>query len=375
MAQGKDMKVAIVAGTRPDIIKLSPIIRYLEKIKANYFVIHTGQHYSYELDKVFFQELSIPTPKYNLEIKSIAPHLQGTHTGRILIDMEKIFLEEKPDIVLVHGDTNSALGGALLASKMSTTKEYTGYSIKIGHIESGLRSYDRSMPEEINRVICDHLSDYLFAPTESAKKNMLKEGLEEKKIFVVGNTIVDAVQQNLKLAEKKGDIPAQFGLKKGNYILATVHRQENVDAKEKFRDILDGMIKIRKELGLPIIYPLHPRTKSRMEAFGFEMPKEIMFIEPVGFLEFLQLEANAKLTMTDSGGVQEESCILNVPCVTIRENTERPETLEIGCNILAGTNPDKMLDCAKKMLNAKKGWKNPFGDGHSAEKISDILLQ
>jgi UDP-N-acetylglucosamine 2-epimerase (non-hydrolysing) len=369
------MRIAIVAGTRPDIIKLSPIIRRLEEKKTDYFVVHTGQHYSYELDKVFFEELKLPQPKYNLEIKSIAPHLQGTHTGRILIDMEKIFLEEKPDVVLVHGDTNSALGGALLASKISTTEEYTGYSIKIGHVEAGLRSYDRSMPEEINRVICDHLSDCLFAPTEIARQNCLKEGIEAKKIFVVGNTIVDAVQQNLKLSEKKGNVLEKFGLKKDGYILATVHRQENVDSRKKFRNILDGLVLATKELGLPMIYPLHPRTKSRMESFSFRLPKEIRFIEPQGFLEFLQLEANAKLTMTDSGGVQEESCILNVPCVTIRENTERPETLEIGCNILAGSDPKKILDCARKMLNAKRGWKNPFGDGKSAEKICDIVLK
>src|SRR3989344_2716611 len=165
------MKIAIVMGTRPEIIKLGPVIKYLEEKKLDYFMIHTGQHYSYELDKIFFEQLRLPPPKYNLNIKSLAPHMQGTHTGIILIEMEKIFLEEKPGVVLVHGDTNSALSGALLASKISTTKEYTGYHMNIGHIEAGLRSYDRRMPEEINRIICDHLSDYLFCPTERAKQN------------------------------------------------------------------------------------------------------------------------------------------------------------------------------------------------------------
>jgi UDP-N-acetylglucosamine 2-epimerase (non-hydrolysing) len=300
--------------------------------------------------------------------------MQGTHLGNIMIEMEKVFLKEKPDVVLVHGDTNSAIGGALLASKISTTKDYTGYCIKLGHVEAGLRSYDRTMTEEINRVVCDHLSDYLFVPTELARQNVRKEGIDETKFFVVGNTIVDAVQQNLALSEKKGNVLEKFGLKKGKYILATIHRQENVDAKEKFKAVLDGLVLINKRLGLPIVYPLHPRTKSRMQSFGIEMPKEITFIEPQGFLDFLQLEANAKLTMTDSGGVQEESCILHVPCVTIRENTERPETLEVGCNILAGTNPEKMLECAKKMINIDTNWNNPFGDGKSGEKIVNLLL-
>jgi len=369
------MKIAIVMGTRPEIIKLGPVIKYLEEKKLDYFMIHTGQHYSYELDKIFFEQLRLPPPKYNLNIKSLAPHMQGTHTGMILIEMEKIFLEEKPGVVLVHGDTNSALSGALLASKISTTKEYTGYHMNIGHIEAGLRSYDRRMPEEINRIICDHLSDYLFCPTERAKQNAMKEGISEKKLFVVGNTVVDAVKQNLKLSEAKGDVLAQIGLERGKYILATVHRQENVDSRERFRKILDGLTQINNEFGLPVVYPLHPRTKSRIELFGFGMPAEIRFIPPQGFFEFLQLEANAKLAITDSGGVQEESCILNVPCVTVRDTTERPETLEMGCNVVAGTDPKKILECAKNMINVKRGWNNPFGDGKSGEKIINLILE
>lgn len=370
----KNKKIALVVGTRPDIIKMCPVIRHLEKAKADYFVIHTGQHYSYELDKIFFEELQLPQPKYRLDVKSVGPHRQGTHTGTLLLKMEEVLLKELPAVVLVHGDTNSALAGALLTSKISTTKAYTGYDIKLGHAEAGLRSYDRTMPEEINRVICDHLSDYLFAPTESAKQNALREGIEAKKIFVVGNTIVDAVQQNLKLSESKKHTLTGLGLKPKEYALATVHRQENVDDRKRYKGILDGLAMISKELGLQILYPIHPRAKRMMEEFKLEKPKGIIFTEPVGFLEFLHLEANAKLTITDSGGVQEESCILHVPCVTVRDNTERPETLEIGANILAGADPRRMLESARKMLGAGNSWPIPFGDGKSGERICKILL-
>lgn len=371
----KGKKIALVVGTRPDIIKICPIIRYLEKAEADYFVIHTGQHYSYELDKIFFEELQLPQPKYRLDVKSVGPHRQGTHTGTLLLKMEGVLLKELPATVLVHGDTNSALAGALLTSKISTTKAYTGYSIKLGHVEAGLRSYDRSMPEEINRVICDHLSDYLFAPTESAKQNALREGVEAKKIFVVGNTIVDAVQQNLNLSEGRKRIISELGLKPKVYALATVHRQENVDDKARYKGILDGLAMINKELGLRILYPIHPRAKRMMSEFKLEKPQGVKFTEPVGFLEFLQLEANAKLTITDSGGVQEESCILGVPCITVRDNTERPETLEIGANTLAGADPKRMLESARKMLSAGNSWPSPFGDGKSGERICKILLE
>lgn len=372
----KKRKIALVVGTRPDIIKTAPIIRYLEENKADYFVVHTGQHYSYELDKIFFEELQLPQPKYRLDVKSVGPHRQGTHTGTLLLKMEEVLLKELPDVVLVHGDTNSALAGALLTSKISTTKAYTGYNIKLGHVEAGLRSYDRTMPEEVNRVICDHLSDYLFAPTESARQNALKEGIDEKKIFVVGNTIVDSVRQNLEISEEKKQLLNDLGLEPKKYALATVHRQENVDDKARYKGILEGLGKISKELGIKVAYPIHPRAKKMMEEFNLEKPKGVLFTEPVGFLEFLQLEANAKITITDSGGVQEESCILNVPCITVRDNTERPETLEMGANVLAGADPEKILECAKKMLKPGTiNWESPFGDGKSAERICKLLLE
>jgi UDP-N-acetylglucosamine 2-epimerase (non-hydrolysing) len=245
--------------------------------------------------------------------------------------------------------------------------------IKGGHVEAGLRSFDRRMPEEINRVLADHASDYLFAPTEKAKENLLREGVEENKIFVTGNTIVDAVYQNLEIARRKVDILNKLNLKPKEYFLVTAHRQENVDVKNGLKGILDGLELIYNKFNLPIIYPIHPRTMKRLKEFVLEVPKGVELIEPLGFLEFLQLDANAKLVLTDSGGVQEETCILMVPCVTLRDNTERPETLEVGSNVLVGVDKDKILEGTKAMLNKERNWNNPFGDGKAGEKIIKVI--
>jgi UDP-N-acetylglucosamine 2-epimerase (non-hydrolysing) len=274
--------------------------------------------------------------------------------------------EEKPDIVLVEGDTNTVLAGALAASKLQ---------IKVGHVEAGLRSHDRTMPEEINRVLADHVSDFLFAPTEKARKNLLNEGVEENKIFVTGNTIVDAVYQNLGIARRKADALTKLNLITKEYFLMTAHRQENVDAKNRLKCILEGLVLVYHEFNIPIIYPIHPRTMKRIKEFGLENPEGVELIEPLGFLEFLQLEANAKLVLTDSGGVQEETCILKVPCVTLRDNTERPETLDVGSNVLAGVNQNKILKGVKKMRDREANWKNPFGDGKAGERIVNIVAK
>ena len=355
------MKISIILGTRPEIIKMSPIIRELENHGSDYFILHTGQHYSYNLDKIFFEELELPEPKYNLDVGS------GSHaeeTGKMLIGIEKVLKEEKPDIALVEGDTNTVLAGALAASKLH---------IRVGHVEAGLRSYDRTMPEEINRVLADHISDYLFAPTEKAKKNLLTEGADKNKIFVTGNTIVDAVYQNLEIARRRVDILNKLNLSPREYFLVTAHRQENVDVKDRLKGILDGLELVYHKFNFPIIYPAHPRTMKRIKEFGLEVPNGTRLIEPFGFLEFLQLEANAKLVLTDSGGVQEETCILKVPCVTLRDNTERPETLEVGSNVLSGANQNRILEGVEKMMNRERNWKNPFGDGKSGSRIVKIL--
>ncbi|AIY90186.1 UDP-N-acetylglucosamine 2-epimerase [Geoglobus acetivorans] len=353
--------MVIILGTRPEIIKMSPVIRECEKRGLDYFILHTGQHYSYEMDRVFFEELELPQPKYNLDVGS------GTHaeqTGRIMIGVEKVLMKEKPDVVLVQGDTNTVLAGALAAAKLH---------IRVGHVEAGLRSYDRRMPEEVNRVLADHVSDYLFAPTEKARQNLLREGIDEDKIFVTGNTIVDAVYQNLEIAERKVNVLRELGLKPKEYFLVTAHRQENVDVRERLKGILRGLKLIREEFSVPVVFPVHPRTRKRVEEFGLDM-SGIEVIDPLGFLEFLQLEANARLVLTDSGGVQEETCILGVPCVTLRDNTERPETLEVGSNVLVGTKPERILEGVRTMLNKENSWKNPFGDGRAGERVVGTIV-
>ncbi|MFC2066161.1 non-hydrolyzing UDP-N-acetylglucosamine 2-epimerase [Chloroflexota bacterium] len=354
------MKIAVVLGTRPEIIKMAPVIRGLERSNADFLIIHTGQHYSYNLDRVFFEQLNLPRTKYNLEVGS------GSHTeqtARILIHVEKVLQDEKPDIVLVEGDTNSVLAGALAAAKLH---------IKVGHVEAGLRSYDRQMPEEINRILADHCSDYLFAPTEKAKSILLGEGIPEQKIFVTGNTIVDAIRQNLEITREKGNALDSLRLKPKKYFLVTLHRQENVDNPDRFAPILAGLQKIAAEFQQPVIYPVHPRSRKRMNDFGLRADN-LNLIEPLDHLGFLQLESNARLVLTDSGGVQEETCVLSVPCVTLRDNTERPETIDVGSNILSGASPDKIFQCTEIMLGRKPDWENPFGDGKSGERIVAIL--
>ena len=355
------MKIAIVLGTRPEIIKFSPIIRECDRLDLDYFLVHTGQHYWYCMDKVFFVQLGLKEPRYVLDVRS-ASH--GSQTGRMLMGIEKILLlKEQPSVVLVEGDTNTVLAGALAAVKLG---------IKVGHVEAGLRSYDRQMPEEINRVLTDHCSDLLFAPTSNSKEILLNEGILRSKIFVTGNTVVDAVFQNLRISKKEGNVHCRLGLEKGAYFLATVHRQENVDDKERFGKILKGLEMVEKKFGFPVIYPAHPRSRKQLRLLGIKA-KGVKVTEPLDYLNFLRLESEARLVLTDSGGVQEEACILGVPCVTLRYNTERPETVDVGANALAGTDPDDIVEKTEFMLNAKNKWENPFGDGKAGKRIVQIL--
>jgi len=338
---------------------MSPIIQELEERKADYFIIHSNQHYSASMDEVFFKELNLPAPKYNLNVGS------GKHsnqTGNILIKMEPILEKEKPDYVLVQGDTNTVLAGGLAAAKLD---------IKVGHVEAGLRSYDRKMPEETNRVVTDHLSSFLFAVTKNQEKILLDESIDSEIIHVVGNTVVDAAFKNIALAEKTSTVLKVNNLISKDYILLTAHRSSNVDDKKSFEELLSTFENATESE--KCIWPIHPRAKSKIEEFGLKVPDNIKIIEPIGYLDFLMLQKHAKLAITDSGGVQEECCILGTPCITVRENTERPETVEVGANILVGRDPKKAKDAFQYFINSKKSWENPFGNGDTSKLILNTL--
>ena len=353
------MKIAIVLGTRPEIIKMAPVIRECHRRQLDHFVLHTGQHYSYSMDRIFFEDLELGGADFNLEVGSGA---HGVQTGKILSGTEKVFKDERPDVVLVQGDTNTVMAAALAATKLG---------IKVGHVEAGLRSFDRSMPEEINRIIADHISNYLFTPTEASRRYLADEGIHDG-VFVTGNTIVDAVFQAKDIAARKTEVLNEFELRPKNFILATAHRAENVDDRTRLAGMLEGMRMAGEDLGMEVLFPMHPRTAGRVEEFGLSLDG-IRAIEPVGFLDFLQLESNARLILTDSGGVQEEACILGVPCVTLRDNTERPETIKVGANMLAGAEPQKIRSATKKMIG-RQGWENPFGGGTASKQILDIIV-
>lgn len=354
------MRVAIVLGTRPEIVKMSPIVRACQKQGVEFVLVHTGQHYSYEMDQVFFEQLDLPRPHHNLEIGSGS---HGEQTGKMLAGLERVFRDERPTEVLVQGDTNSVVAGALAAAKLG---------IKVGHVEAGLRSFDRTMPEEINRVVADHVSDHLFAPTETSAELLRKEGLPQSRIFVTGNTIVDAVLENRQLAATRATPLEKFGIAADRYVLLTAHRAENVDNKKAFQGLVDGARAVGEKLDLPVLYPIHPRARKMMGQHGIES-SGLILIEPLDFLTFLHAQANARIVLTDSGGVQEETCILGIPCVTLRENTERPETIVAGGNVLAGTDPKRIVAAADAMLTKRRVTSNPFGDGHAAERILKII--
>ena len=359
------MAMVIVVGTRPEIIKMSPIIRAAEREGVNYEILHTGQHYTYEMDSLFFKELELPQPRYHLDVGS---ETHAVQTAKILVGVEHIFSISKPEIVMVQGDTNTVLATSLAAAKMH---------IPVAHVEAGLRSYDRKMPEEINRIVADHLSTLLFAPTRDAKAILLREGIEKEKIFVTGNSIVDAVLQNIKLAEEKVNILERLELKKEDYMLLTLHRAENVDDKTRLKKLIEGVGEVGREYGSLIIFPVHPRTRKKVKEFGLKIPETIRTTPPLGYLEFLQLLANARVVLTDSGGVQEEACTLKVPCVTLRDNTERPETISIGTNELIGTDPAAIKPALNKLFAGewKKGGIPELWDGNTAGRIVERIIE
>ena len=356
------MRLGLVVGTRPEIIKMSPLVRECERAAVDYFILHTGQHYSYNLDGVFFQELDLPAPNYCLNVGSGSFSQQ---LGRMMSGLEEALQPERPDYVLAEGDTNTVLAAALVASHLQ---------IPFVHVEAGLRSYNRQMQEEKNRIIADRVADLLFPPTEVSRDILLREGHDPARVFVTGNTIADAVAHYLPIARQQGSIES-FGLRPGEYFLATLHRAENVDCAAVLRQIIDHLASASQAHHRPIIFPVHPRTRARMESFGITPPQHIRLIEPVGFYDFLLLESNAALVLTDSGGVQEECCILRVPCVTLRDDTERPETVQVGSNVLCGRVPVDLTATISHMLARRRDWSNPFGEGDAAHRMIEILRQ
>jgi UDP-N-acetylglucosamine 2-epimerase (non-hydrolysing) len=357
--------VAIVVGTRPGIIKFSPVIRALDKSGLNYFIVHTGQHYSYNMDKIFFDDLALPEPKFRVDVTKRAK-LHGAQTAEMLKGLEKVFIHERPRLVVVGGDANTNLAAALAARKLG---------LDVAHMEAGLRCDDWRMPEEHNRVMIDHISDYLFAPTEQSKENLIQDNVKGK-IFVVGNTIVDAVFQNIRIAQEKSNVISTLGLE-GEYIVFTAHREENVDHRNILANILDAIAQISFDRKVPIIFPMHPRSRKRIKEFNLEDKlkriSRLKIIAPLGYLDFLLLLSRAQLVLTDSGGIQEECCILKIPCVTLRESTDRPETVQVGSNIIGGTQAETILAGAAKMAKVNRNWPNPFGDGKTGERITSLI--
>lgn len=357
--------IYLVAGARPNFIKIAPLIQQLKIKNINYKFIHTGQHYDYNMSSIFFEDLEIPEPDIYLNVGSASHAVQ---TAKIMIEFEKVLLEDKPSIVIVVGDVNSTLACALVAKKLF---------IKVAHIEAGLRSFDQRMPEEINRILTDQISDYLFTTEKNAEINLKREGIDSEKIFFVGNIMIDNLIMNLDKA-KKLEFIKKSNLQVNSYALITIHRPSNVDKKEDLEKVINILNYLQKKL--KIVFPIHPRTRKNIEKFKL-MDKiktdNMILSEPVGYLEFLNLMFNSKLILTDSGGIQEEASFLKIPVLTLRENTERPVTIKKGTNTIIGKDFEKAKKYINKILSGryKKGQDIEKWDGQTSERIIDILIE
>lgn len=362
----KKLKIISVVGARPNFMKVAPIHKAFQKYKdkITHLICHTGQHYDEKMSDVFFKQLNLPQPDFYLGIGG------GTHaeqTGRIMIEFEKILLNEKPELVIVVGDVNSTIACSLTAKKLN---------IKVAHVEAGLRSFDRQMPEEINRILTDSISDYLFVTEESGINNLKNEGVDPEKIFFVGNCMIDSLVEFINTKKNGHNIFKRFNAEPGNFILVTMHRPSNVDHEDKLR----GLMKMINSLSekKKIIFPLHPRTKKNLENFNLleGMNNNIVLTEPLGYTDFITLVQNAELILTDSGGIQEESTFLNTQCITIRNSTERPSTVEIGTNQLIGDDFKLAEKTAIDVLNGKRksGRIPELWDGKAAERIVEKII-
>lgn len=361
------MKVIAVAGARPNFMKIAPLMRALRQTPGiETLLVHTGQHYDEKMSQLFFDELHIPKPDLNLEVGSGSV---PASMAKILLAFEPVLQQEKPDLVIVVGDVTSTIACTFAAVQMR---------IPVAHVEAGLRSFDREMPEEINRILTDSISDFLFVTEQSGLDNLKKEGVCDDKVFLVGNVMIDTLLSN-KAKSDESRILQTLELQPEQYALLTLHRPSNVDLKEVFLRIFDAVADVARRM--PVIFPVHPRTRNRIAQFGIEdriaaLPN-LKLIEPLGYLDFLKLTAEAKVVLTDSGGVQEETTILNVPCITLRENTERPVTISQGTNVLVGTATEKILAATNAVLTRPKpATRQPeLWDGRAAERIVKILVE
>jgi UDP-N-acetylglucosamine 2-epimerase (non-hydrolysing) len=361
-----ERKAVVVLGTRPGIVMMSPIVRELESRGIPFRVLHTGQHYSENMDGRLFADLELRAPDHRVEGVAALPY-HGAQTAVMLQGCEEFFLQERPRLVLVGGDANTNLAAALAARKLH---------IQVAHVEAGERSHDWRMPEEHNRVLIDHMSEYLLATNEKAAENLRADGVRGA-IVVTGNPIVDATRQNLELALRDSHLLEQLDVEPHEYVVMTLHREENVDSEVHLREALTAAAELHEALGLTVLFAAHPRTEKRVREFRLEeLARErpgLVTLPALGYLDFLGLLARASLVLTDSGGVQQEACILRVPCVTLRENTEWTETLEIGANALAGTDPARVVAAATEQLAGPHDWQAPFGDGYSAARIGEVV--
>lgn len=353
------MNILTIVGARPQFIKAAPVSQVLRR-RHRELLVHTGQHYDASMSDVFFAELGIPQPDLNLGIGSGS---HGQQTGRMLMAIEEALLRERPDWLLVYGDTNSTLAGALAAVKLG---------VPVAHVEAGLRSFNRAMPEEHNRVLVDHCADLLFCPTQTAVDLLAAEGLTAG-VHLVGDVMVDALRQHAGLARQRSNVLARLGLLPQSYLLATVHRPYNTDVPENLRSIFAAFDDIYRQTGRPVVLPLHPRTRKQLDALGLAVPAGVRLIEPIGYLDMLALEQAAALILTDSGGIQKEAYTLAVPCVTLRPETEWVETVQAGWNVVVGADRDAIVRTATQRAWPAGSPPPVFGDGHAAERIVDLL--
>jgi UDP-N-acetylglucosamine 2-epimerase (non-hydrolysing) len=355
------VKILHVVGARPNFMKVAPILAQLEKRpEVEQVLVHTGQHYDAKMSDVFFRDLGMPDPDVHLGVGS------GTHaqqTARVMTEIEPILAREKPEVVVVAGDVNSTVAVALVAAKMG---------LAVAHVEAGLRSRDWSMPEEINRVLTDRLSDLLLTPSPDGDANLIAEGIDPARIHFVGNVMIDSLQAALPRA-RESRIHQRLELSRKGYALATLHRPSNVDEPRALSRLLSALTEVAAQL--PVVFPIHPRTRARLPE-GFEAPG-LKLVEPLGYFDFLALTADARLVMTDSGGIQEETTALGVPCLTMRENTERPVTVEVGTNQLVGTDPAKAVSAAREVLagRSRQGRIPDRWDGRAAERVAEVLVR